>query len=58
ILCNYLLRYNQIPADTGVIPVLSKFMEVDMENFYWIGGIVSIVLLVYLTVALLKPEVF
>ncbi|WP_420263925.1 K(+)-transporting ATPase subunit F [Candidatus Magnetominusculus dajiuhuensis] len=29
-----------------------------MESFYWIGGIVSIVLLVYLTVALLKPEVF
>ena len=29
-----------------------------MEIFYWIGGIVSAGLLVYLFVALLKPEVF
>ncbi|MBF0466691.1 MAG: K(+)-transporting ATPase subunit F [Nitrospirae bacterium] len=29
-----------------------------METFYWIGGVVSVVLLIYLTVALLKPEVF
>ncbi len=28
-----------------------------MEMFYWIGGIVAIGLLVYLFVALLKPEV-
>jgi K+-transporting ATPase KdpF subunit len=29
-----------------------------MELFYWIGGIVAVGLLVYLMVALLKPEVF
>ncbi|QWR78152.1 K(+)-transporting ATPase subunit F [Candidatus Magnetomonas plexicatena] len=29
-----------------------------METFYWVGGVVSVVLLIYLTVALLKPEVF
>jgi K+-transporting ATPase KdpF subunit len=28
-----------------------------MELFYWIGGIVALGLLVYLFVALLKPEV-
>jgi K+-transporting ATPase KdpF subunit len=27
-----------------------------MELFYWIGGIVAAVLLVYLLIALLKPE--
>jgi len=29
-----------------------------MELFYWVGGIVAFGLLVYLFVALLKPEVF
>ena len=29
-----------------------------MELFYWIGGIVAFGLLVYLFIALLKPEVF
>ncbi len=29
-----------------------------MEIFYWIGGIVVVGLVVYLFVALLKPEVF
>jgi K+-transporting ATPase KdpF subunit len=29
-----------------------------MTIFYWIGGIVAFGLLVYLVVALLKPEVF
>ncbi|MDA8173933.1 MAG: K(+)-transporting ATPase subunit F [Nitrospiraceae bacterium] len=29
-----------------------------MEIFYWIGGIVTIGLLIYLMVALLKPEMF
>jgi K+-transporting ATPase KdpF subunit len=29
-----------------------------MEIFYWIGGIVALGLLVYLFVALLKPEAF
>jgi K+-transporting ATPase KdpF subunit len=27
-----------------------------MELFYWIGGILAAVLLVYLLIALLKPE--
>ena len=27
-----------------------------MELFYWLGGIISAVLLVYLVIALLKPE--
>jgi len=29
-----------------------------MELFYWIGGIVAFGLLVYLSVALMKPEIF
>jgi K+-transporting ATPase KdpF subunit len=29
-----------------------------MESFYWIGGIISIGLLVYLLIALLNPEAF
>ena len=29
-----------------------------MEAIYWIGGITSLVLFVYLLVALLKPEIF
>ncbi|MGC2064137.1 MAG: K(+)-transporting ATPase subunit F [Thermodesulfovibrionales bacterium] len=29
-----------------------------MEIFYWIGGIVALGLLVYLTIALMKPEIF
>ncbi len=29
-----------------------------MTVMYWIGGIVSVALLVYLFVALLKPELF
>jgi K+-transporting ATPase KdpF subunit len=29
-----------------------------MELFYWIGGVLALGLLVYLFVALLKPEVF
>jgi K+-transporting ATPase KdpF subunit len=29
-----------------------------MEIWYWIGGLVTLVLLVYLIVALLKPEAF
>lgn len=29
-----------------------------MELFYWIGGIVALGLLLYLFVALLKPEAF
>ncbi len=29
-----------------------------MEIFYWIGGIVALGLLVFLFVALLRPEVF
>ncbi len=29
-----------------------------MTAIYWIGGIVSFLLLIYLLVALLKPEIF
>jgi K+-transporting ATPase KdpF subunit len=29
-----------------------------MPVIYWIGGIVSLLLLIYLLVALLKPEIF
>ena len=29
-----------------------------MNVFYWIGGIVTVGLLIYLLIALLKPEVF
>jgi len=29
-----------------------------MEIFYWIGGIVALGLFVYLTIALMKPEIF
>lgn len=29
-----------------------------MDIFYWIGGILAAVLLVYLMIALLKPEAF
>jgi K+-transporting ATPase KdpF subunit len=29
-----------------------------MELFYWIGGILAAVLLIYLIIALLKPEAF
>jgi K+-transporting ATPase KdpF subunit len=29
-----------------------------MEIFYWIGGIVALGLLIYLTIALMKPEIF
>ncbi len=29
-----------------------------MELFYWIGGALAAVLLVYLLIALLKPEAF
>jgi len=29
-----------------------------MDIFYWIGGIVALGLLVYLVIALMKPEIF
>lgn len=29
-----------------------------MEIWYWIGGSLAVGLLIYLTVALLKPEIF
>ena len=29
-----------------------------METFYWIGGIVALGLLIYLAIALMKPEIF
>jgi len=32
--------------------------EASMTVIYWIGGIVSFILFIYLLIALLKPEVF
>jgi K+-transporting ATPase KdpF subunit len=29
-----------------------------MEIFYWVGGFVALGLLVYLIIALMKPEIF
>ncbi len=29
-----------------------------MTTVYWVGGIVSVLLLAYLVVAMLKPEIF
>ncbi len=29
-----------------------------MDAIYWIGGIIAVLLLVYLLIALLKPELF
>jgi K+-transporting ATPase KdpF subunit len=29
-----------------------------MTLIYWIGGIISLILIVYLLIALLKPEIF
>ncbi len=29
-----------------------------METIYWIGGITSVLVFVYLLIALLKPEIF
>jgi K+-transporting ATPase KdpF subunit len=29
-----------------------------MEILYWIGGFITVALLVYLIIALLKPEIF
>ena len=29
-----------------------------METIYWVGGITSFLILIYLLVALLKPEIF
>lgn len=29
-----------------------------MEIWYWVGGIIALGLLIYLTVALLRPEIF
>jgi K+-transporting ATPase KdpF subunit len=33
-------------------------LEVIMETLYWISGIIAAGLLVYLVIALLKPEIF
>jgi K+-transporting ATPase KdpF subunit len=32
--------------------------EVTMGTLYWISGIVAVGLLIYLVIALLKPEIF
>jgi K+-transporting ATPase KdpF subunit len=33
-------------------------LEVFMETLYWISGLIAAGLLVYLVIALLKPEIF
>jgi K+-transporting ATPase KdpF subunit len=33
-------------------------LEVIMETLYWISGVIAAGLLVYLVIALLKPEMF
>jgi len=32
--------------------------EVPVEALYWISGIIAVGLLIYLAIALLKPEIF
>ena len=32
--------------------------EVTMETLYWISGIIAVGLLIYLVIALMKPEIF
>ena len=39
-----------------VKPVVAKEGRIDMELFYWIGGIISVGLFVYLMIALIRPE--
>jgi K+-transporting ATPase KdpF subunit len=34
------------------------FRRYGMEIFYWVGGIIAAGLLIYLLIALLKPEIF
>jgi K+-transporting ATPase KdpF subunit len=33
-------------------------VEIIMDTLYWITGIIAVSLLVYLVIALLKPEIF
>jgi len=32
--------------------------EVTVETLYWISGIIAVGLLIYLVIALMKPEIF
>ena len=34
------------------------FQEITMETLYWISGTIAVGLLIYLVVALIKPEIF
>ena len=46
-------------ASFAFIALCSKVQEAySMPVIYWIGGIVSLLLLIYLLIALLKPEIF
>ena len=36
----------------------NEFREDKMNAWYWIGGLVAAGLLVYLVIALMKPEIF
>jgi K+-transporting ATPase KdpF subunit len=38
--------------------IIDVFKEVAMEALYWISGIIAVGLLVYLVIALMKPEIF
>jgi K+-transporting ATPase KdpF subunit len=32
--------------------------EINVETLYWISGIIAVGLLIYLVIALMKPEIF
>ncbi len=49
VLCSELAAVETLGKDLG---------GQDMAVWYWIGGIVAFGLLVYLVVAILKPEIF
>jgi K+-transporting ATPase KdpF subunit len=34
------------------------YEEVTVETLYWISGIIAVGLLIYLIIALMKPEIF
>ena len=37
---------------------ISGYQEITVETLYWISGIIAIGLLIYLAIALMKPEIF
>jgi len=42
----------------GLVKLCERLSEGMMTTFYLVGGIIALALLVYLIVALLKPELF